>query len=53
MEKQKNITEFKEKFTIPVPANIAKIVDARDRKILAESYLKTITKKSVSLTYTH
>lgn len=40
MEKQKNIAEFQEKFTIPVPANIAKIVDARDRKILAESYLK-------------
>lgn len=40
MEVQKNITEFQEKFTVPVPANIAKIVDERDRKILADSYLK-------------
>ena len=40
MEVQKNITEFQEKFVVPVPANIAKIVDERDRKILADSYLK-------------
>ena len=40
MEAQKNIAEFQEKFVVPVPANIAKIVDERDRKILADSYLK-------------
>lgn len=40
MEVQKNITEFQEKFVVRVPANIAKIVDERDRKILADSYLK-------------
>lgn len=40
MEKQKNIAEFQEKFVVPVPANIAKIVDERDRKILADCYLK-------------
>ncbi|MBQ2844505.1 MAG: hypothetical protein IJE79_00610 [Alphaproteobacteria bacterium] len=40
MEAQKNIAKFQEKFVVPVPANIAKIVDERDRKILADSYLK-------------
>ena len=40
MEVQKNIAKFQEKFVVPVPANIAKIVDERDRKILADSYLK-------------
>ncbi len=40
MEKQKNIAEFQEKFVVPVPANIAKIVDEGDRKILADCYLK-------------
>ena len=40
MKTQKNIAEFQEKFIVPVPADIAKIVDERDRKILADAYLK-------------